>query len=73
MEQGKIDRINVLAKKSKVEKLTEEEKAEQQVLRKEYMESWRRGLKQTLSSVSILEEDGTTTPLTRKSKTNVKK
>lgn len=71
MEQSKIDRINVLAKKSKAEGLSEEEKAEQQVLRKEYIESWRRGVKQTLSNVSFVEEDGSTTPLTRKK--NVKK
>ena len=39
MEQSKIDRINVLARKSKAEGLTEEEKAEQAVLRREYIDS----------------------------------
>ena len=66
MEQSKVDRINLLARKAKAEGLTEEEKAEQQVLRKEYIESWRRGVKQTLGSVSFVEEDGSITPLQRK-------
>lgn len=68
MEQSKIDRINELAKKSKAEGLTEAEKAEQQVLRQEYIKSWRRGVKQTLSNVSFVEEDGSITPLERKKK-----
>ena len=42
MEQSKIDRINFLARKSKAEGLTEEEKAEQLELRKEYIESYKR-------------------------------
>ena len=68
MEQSKIDRINLLAKKAKAEGLSDEEKTEQQILRKEYIESWRRGVKETLSQVSFVEEDGSITPLKRKSK-----
>lgn len=67
MEQSKIDRINLLAKKSKNEGLTEEEKAEQQVLRKEYIESWKRGVRQTMENVSMVEADGSITPVVRKS------
>lgn len=63
MEQEKIDRINSLAKKAKEIGLTEEEKAEQQILRKEYINSWRRGVRETLESVRIVDEDGTQTPL----------
>lgn len=63
MEQEKIDRINFLAKKAKATGLTEEEKTEQQVLRKAYIESWKNGVRQTLSSVRILEEDGSVTEL----------
>ena len=73
MEQSKIERINELAKKSKAEGLSEQEKAEQQVLRKAYIESWRNGVKQTLSNASFLEADGTTTPIRRKSKIHDKK
>ena len=42
MEQAKIDRINELARKSKVETLTDEEKAEQKALREEYIIEFRR-------------------------------
>lgn len=66
MEQSKIDRINVLARKSKAEGLTEEEKAEQQVLRKAYIESWKNGVRQTMSQVSFVEADGSITPVKRK-------
>ena len=45
MDKEKIDRINYLAHKSKTpEGLTEEEKAEQATLRKEYLAEWRRGM-----------------------------
>ncbi len=67
MEQKKVDRINFLAKKSKAEGLTEEEKTEQAELRKEYIESWRRGVRQTLDNVYIVEKDGSQTKL-KKSK-----
>ena len=40
MEQKKIDRINELAKKMKTVGLTEEEKAEQAVLRREYIDGF---------------------------------
>ncbi len=63
MEQVKIDRINFLAKKAKAEGLSEEEKAEQAKLRKEYIESWKRGVRQTLDNVYIVEEDGSQTKL----------
>ena len=71
MEQSKIERINFLARKSKTEALTETEKAEQQVLRKEYIQSWKNGVRQTMSNVSFVEADGSITPVKRK--TNEKK
>ena len=37
MEKVKVDRINELARLSKIRPLTEEEKAEQSTLRAEYM------------------------------------
>ena len=44
MTQEKIARINELAKKSKTTGLTEAEKAEQQALRKEYIEDMKSSL-----------------------------
>ena len=44
MEKIKVDRINELAKKMKTLGLTEEEKAEQAILRREYIDSFKRSL-----------------------------
>ncbi len=63
MEQAKIDRINFLAKKSKTDGLSEEEKNEQKELRAEYIESWRRGVRQTLENVYVVDEQGNETKL----------
>ncbi|MBQ7045247.1 MAG: DUF896 domain-containing protein [Clostridia bacterium] len=59
MEQKKIDRINFLARKSKTEGLSEEEKAEQQALRREYIDSYKRSLEVQLNNTYILNPDGT--------------
>ena len=48
--------------------ITEEELAEQALLRAEYIESVRNNLRSTLSNVSIQEKDGSITPLTKKQK-----
>ena len=66
MEQSKIDRINALARKSKAEGLTEEEKAEQAVLRKEYIESYRASLRSILDNTVIQRPDGSREALTKK-------
>ena len=50
-----IDRINVLAKKSKGEGLTEEEKQEQQVLRKQYIEAFKANFRQQLENIEIVD------------------
>ena len=47
MEKEKIDRINHLARKHRAEGLTEEDKAEQQALRDEYREGFKKGLAHT--------------------------
>ena len=47
MNQEKIDRINTLYHKSQAVGLTEEEKAEQAALRKEYVEAIRKNLRGT--------------------------
>ena len=58
MEQSKIDRINVLARKSKAEGLTEEEKAEQAVLRREYIDSVKASLIGHLDNTYVMDEKG---------------
>ncbi len=66
MDQGKIDRINVLARKSKVEGLTQAEKAEQDLLRKEYIATIRRNLRSQLDNIDVVNPDGTTENLGEK-------
>lgn len=66
MNQEKIDRINTLYHKSQAVGLTEEEKAEQAALRKEYIAAIRANLRGTLNSISIKEKDGTITDLGKK-------
>lgn len=58
MEQSKIDRINVLARKSKAEGLTEEEKAEQAVLRREYIDSVKASLIGHLDNTYVVDQKG---------------
>lgn len=66
MEQKKIDRINELARKSRVTELTEEEKAEQAVLRREYIDSFKRSLTGQLENMYIVDEKGNKTKVKRK-------
>lgn len=66
MKEEKIARINELYHKSKSEGLTPEEKIEQAQLRKEYILAIRSDLQSTLNHVSILNPDGTVTPLQKK-------
>ena len=66
MEQKRIDRINELYRLSKQRELTEEEKAEQQALRREYIEAYRRSLTNILDNSSILRPDGTKEPVKKK-------
>ena len=49
MTQEKIARINELAKKSKTTGLTEAEKAEQQALRREYIDDMKASLRAQLA------------------------
>lgn len=53
-----LKRINELAKKSREEGLTEEEKAEQADLRQKYIKKFRQGMENTLSNVYIMDEKG---------------
>ena len=66
MEQKKIDRINELARKAKKSPLTEEEKAEQAALRREYIDSVVGSLKGHLDNTYIIDEKGSKTKLRKK-------
>jgi len=58
MDEKKIERINELYRKSKAEGLTDEELREQKLLRKEYIEAFRRNLRSQLDNIDIKEADG---------------
>lgn len=56
LEKNKLDRINALARKSKEEGLTPEEKREQDALRKEYIEKFRENFKGHLDRIKFVED-----------------
>ena len=66
MEQKKIDRINELARKAKAAPLTEEEKAEQAALRREYIDSVVGSLRGQLDHTYLVDEKGNKTKLRKK-------
>lgn len=59
MTQEKINRINELARKQKTAGLTEAEREEQYILRREYIESFKQSLVSQLENTYIVEPDGT--------------
>lgn len=69
MEQREIDRINELARKSRTAAgLTESEKAEQQLLRRAYIDSVLGNLEEQLEHTSIIDEQGRKRKLKKKKK-----
>ncbi len=63
----KVARINALARKSRTpEGLTEEEKAEQAALRREYVDAVKQSLEGHLGNTVVLEPDGTKRKLKKK-------
>ena len=58
MTKEEIDRINELARKSKTEGLSDEEKAEQKKLRIKYINSFKESLEGQLNNIVIVEPDG---------------
>ena len=52
-----------LARKSRAQGLTEQERAEQAALRREYIDAMKRSLKVQLDSTVLVEPDGTRRPL----------
>ena len=63
MTNEKIARINELARKSRAQGLTEQERAEQAALRREDIDAMKRSLKVQLDSTVLVEPDGTRRPL----------
>lgn len=66
MTEEKIQRINELAHKYKKDGLTEEEKKEQQILRREFIDAFKRNLRGQLDNIDIQEKDGSITNLGEK-------
>ena len=68
MEQKKIDRINELARKAKAQGLTEEEIKERDILRREYIDSFKASLVGQLENTYIVDEKGNKTKVQRNGK-----
>ena len=68
MTDEKIKRINELARKAKAEGLTDEEKQEQALLRREYIDSVKASLTGQLDNTYIVRPNGSKEKIERKSK-----
>ena len=66
MEQTKLDRINELARISKERELTEDELAERDILRKEYIAEWRESTIGVLENTYVVGPDGIKRKLVKK-------
>lgn len=53
-----LKRINELAKKSREEGLTSEEKVEQQDLRQAYLKDFRESMRSQIESMTVIDPDG---------------
>ena len=73
MNEDKIKRINELARKQKAEGLTDDEKAEQAELRREYIESYKRSLIAQLENTYVVDDKGNKQKLTERVKTKEEK
>ncbi|WP_077211618.1 DUF896 domain-containing protein [Bacillus dakarensis] len=58
LSKEKLARINELANKAKNSRLTEEEAKEQSRLRKEYLQTFRSSMLNTLKGVTIVDPNG---------------
>lgn len=58
MTQEKIQRINELYRKSQAEGLSEAEKKEQALLRKEYIANVKKNLRNQLNNIDMVNDDG---------------
>ena len=58
LDPKKIERINELARKKKTVGLTQVEQYEQLLLRQEYLEAFRGGMRNHIEGLKIVDEDG---------------
>lgn len=65
MIEDTIARINELYHKSQAEGLTDEEKKEQQKLRREYIDSVKRNLTGQLDNITVVRPDGSVQDLSK--------
>ncbi len=68
MTEELLNRINELARKSRTEGLTEQEKAEQAQLRQQYIKGFRQGFENTMNNVYIMDKDGNKKKVEKKKK-----
>lgn len=58
LDPKKIERINELARKKKTVGLTQVEQDEQLLLRQEYLEAFRGGMRNHIEGLKVIDEDG---------------
>ena len=63
MEQSKLDRISELTRIARQRQLTEQEQAERQALRREYIDSVKQSLVGQLDNTMIVDPQGNRRPL----------
>ena len=68
MEQSKLDRINELSRLARTRELTEEERAEREKLRKEYISEWRKSTIAVLENTWLVTPDGSRHKLKKRGK-----
>lgn len=66
MTEEKIQRINELYRKSKTVGLSDSEKEEQQILRRQFIDDFKRNMRGQLDNISLVDADGTVTNLGEK-------
>lgn len=64
--EQQINRINELAKKQREEGLTDEEKSEQAMLRRAYIDAFKESLEGQLGAITVVEKDGSRHKLEKK-------
>ncbi|TXL67768.1 DUF896 domain-containing protein [Cerasibacillus terrae] len=58
LTKEKLNRINQLARKAKIDGLTDEEKKEQKQLREEYLQNIRKSFKNQFKTMTVVDPEG---------------